>query len=579
MQALIYHISLEQPLLVTSVVGDPNSMVTYSSIPGSTLRGLFVQRYLQKENRASGAGDPTFQYLFLSGAVRYLHAYPLSTAKARALPTPATLHQRKGELGPVVGLKNVSRPQPKDAERWASVAHPFCVSVADALVLLDPERTLAIHVQRDRPKGRAWTERDPFDEREINHGTVFRYEALDAGQGFAGVVLIDADSQGLAMAQTLQTLITPACTCWLGRSRSATYGKVQITDASLADNWREAETKATSKTDIWTLTLLSDTLLRDANGTFVEILDDATLSAYLGATVEILPEYTVVATTLVGGFNRTWALPVIQSRALAAGSVISFKLVAGALATDALHWDGLGERRVEGYGRVAFNWLAQAQYQASKGTLWRHTSEIDAQVATAPASDDLHLPEIAQVATAPASNDLHLPEIAQTLARRMAQRLFDRQIDQAITAFVQRYVWPQLAPDYDREDHPQRLPTNSQLARLRVLVRQAQPTGNTNQVQTAFACFRPFALQGYQRARMGQRGESLADWVLRLLNDPAQVWGELDDLGAPTVAGFRAERSAAYACTVTLRLLAAVLVAPVQRRKRAPHALTQEAKP
>ena len=56
MDVLRFDIFLEQPLLVTDQVSDPNSVRSYDYIPGSTLRGLFAQRYLKKHQRANGAG-------------------------------------------------------------------------------------------------------------------------------------------------------------------------------------------------------------------------------------------------------------------------------------------------------------------------------------------------------------------------------------------------------------------------------------------------------------------------------------------------------------------------------------------
>jgi len=575
MKALAYDIYLEQPVLATSLVGDPNSTVTYDYIPGSTLRGLFVQRYLQAKQQANGADDATFQRLFLAGAVRYLHAYPLTSANTRALPTPASLRQRKGDTGDTFMLQNMhpgnpaaaTSPQSADQgqakPRWMPVKSPFWTMAHGNLELLAPERTLAVHVQRDRPKGRAWIARNA-DNTETAHGTVFCYEALAAGQWFTGVVLADATDD----MSFLQDLVSPTANsdnpviCWLGRSRSATYGKVQVTNGRIVDGWHEAVPDTNPTPSVWTMTLLSDTLLRDRDGNFVELVDDATLSAYLGVPVTLDPEHTFVNRTLVGGFNRTWGLPLIQGRALAAGSVISFTPVSGTLDTTALEAVGVGERCAEGFGRVAFNWLGQAQYQARKGSLPRQPPAVT------PADDP---------ARSRKSANGPLPPAAQKLAIAMAERLFDQQIDRAIVTFVQDQVWPQVTATHDQ------MPTNSQLARLRVLVRRAQLTGDTTLVKDEFARFRPFARQGYERARLDKKPESLDVWVTRLLTDPGRVWEELGHPQGKPVAGYHATPADQHAQAlqdrrVTLRLLSAVLAAPAQRRKRTSPAQSQETK-
>jgi hypothetical protein len=151
----------------------------------------------------------------------------------------------------------------------------------------------------------------------------------------------------------------------------------------------------------------------------------------------------------------------------------------------------------------------------------------------------------------------------------MGARLFDRQIDQAIIAFVQKHVWPCIDKELSSEDRKLLLPSNSQLARLRVLVRRAQLNKDTAMVARDFARFRPFARQGYERAQLAAMRDNLATWINNLLNNPSQVWRELGDPAAPEVAGLMAERTDTHAREVTLRLLSAVLVAPAQRRKAA----------
>ncbi|NCC32507.1 MAG: hypothetical protein EOM24_10875 [Chloroflexia bacterium] len=421
------------------------------------------------------------------------------------------------------------------------VKRPFCALAADELLLLEPERTLAIHVQRDRVKGRAWIERKEMDATETPAGTVFRYEALEAGQWFAGVVVCDAAADAQALAQ----LLASSDTAWLGRSRSATYGKVRLQVEGVQEDWSETPAPPKPPSRQQTLTLLSDTLLRDAEGNLVEVLDDATLAAYLGAEVRLDPARTVLHTTMVGGFNRTWQLPVNQERALAAGSVIGFTLEAGTLDRAALERAGIGERRSEGYGRLAFHWLDAPTYQAVNVEGKRGPTQSAA-------------PETGQGAA------LNLPPTDQALAATMARRLFEREVDQAIIAFVQRHVWPRIDAETDA---PGLLPSNSQLARLRVLVRRAQAIDDTAMVAREFARFRPFARTGYERAHLAQRTETLAAWIERLLQEPARVWQELGAVKQIAVAAVSVEPTEAQARAATLRLLAAVLVAPAQRRK------------
>src|SRR4051812_43492319 len=88
MKAFTYEILLKQPVLATTLLGDPNSSVSFPYLPGSLLRGLLIHRYLDQRSIADPTGDPDCRRLFFGGETRYLHAYPIGSSGARSLPTP-----------------------------------------------------------------------------------------------------------------------------------------------------------------------------------------------------------------------------------------------------------------------------------------------------------------------------------------------------------------------------------------------------------------------------------------------------------------------------------------------------------
>ena len=554
MHVLIYAIELEQPLLATSLLGDPNSTVSYSYIPGSALRGLFAGRF---RSGAHGQDDAAFQRLFLSGQTRFLSAYPVAPDGRRCLPTPRSLQHEKQQAGAAQRtIVNRAIDYQDRPGRWKGLGQPFCDASAGTLHLVEPARTIAVHVQRDRAMGRAWLQRTA-DDQELRYGTVFRYEALAAGQRFMAAILIDTPGD----EKLLDPLLAPA-TCWLGRSRSAGYGRVQIIPQPANLAWREAPGSPALAGDLWTLTCLSPMLLCSADAQLPEMLgedaqslDDATLSAYLGCRVEIEQAGTFTDTELVGGFNRHWGLPVPQRRALTMGSVVAFLILDGTLDHAAIEANGLGERRAEGFGRVAFNWLAAPTYQG-----------LNAQA------------EIAQAPVAPPAQASVIPVGLRPLAIRVADRLFDARIDAAIISFVQRYVWPQVPDSPGPNDHLRdRMPTNSQLARLHTLVRQAAAAGDTRMVLLELGQLRATARLAYERAHMAEGKGTLASWIGALLTAPQTVWEELGYLRAVAIGDIWPRRDDQRTRRVALRLVAAVLNAPAQRRKG--HAATPEEAP
>ncbi len=529
MRAVVYTLTLREPLLATSLQGDPNSSVSLGYVPGSLVRGALIQHYLRKHRQLKDVllDDDNARRLFIDGGTRYLHAYPLTDRDQRALPTPRSLLRRKhDELDPndptsTITVFDASHPECgattrarfEQADTLKPLGTPFCASPGQTLYTYQPDRTIAVHIQRNPVKGRSLR----------GDGEVFRYDALSPEQQFRGVVLADNDADATAIEAMLKELGT----CWLGRSRSAHYGKTSIGDVVIEEDWREYRADDADASDLLSITLLSDALLRDTNGQPIVRLDNAALAAYLGCEadhVTIDEERSFSATSEVGGFNRYWKLPLTQEYALAAGSVISFWL-AKPLSADAaaqLEYQGIGVRRAEGFGRVAFNWRGSLEREMGKGVIAKDRPVGNREVTT---------------------------KHAIALAQRMARQLYERSVEQHIVEFV--------------KNHPvSQVPSNSQFGRLRVVVRQALPTADVEFVRARFAEFKSTARSQYERARLDNG--AFDAWITQLLEHPDRVWTQFNTFPEHSIAGQSAERNDHR---VTLQLLAAVLAAPTRDQR------------
>jgi len=372
MISLKYTITTEQPLLITSLQGDPNSSVSFDYIPGSAIRGALIGLYQQKkQSTADLLDDPTAKRLFFSPQTRFLNGY-CAIDEARCLPLPKSLRSKKrAELSQ--GLWDSSTKQYLDSDLHDKSEHRSfkwrfgCLDSAQALHLADSVKTvLNIHTARDRQKGRATS----------GSGAVFRYEAIAPGQGFIGYILCELDTD----AAEIQSLLKQSQSfLWLGGSRSAGYGKVRIEFEAVSD-WAEyTPTKIDSSLN--TITLLSDMLIRDQQGQYT-----TDLAGKLG--LKPVPEYSNIASTIIGGFNRKWGLPLPQVPAIAMGSVF---VVKGDLSQHYQTWleQGIGERRNEGFGRIAINWRPQTDNQGKFTPLViksKPKSADSAQPTTQPAS-------------------------------------------------------------------------------------------------------------------------------------------------------------------------------------------------
>lgn len=374
MKVITFFLETKQPVLATSFQGDPNSDVSYPYIPGSMIRGALIGRYLKlhpelSEDILSDADiNKEVKRLFFEGNIRYLNAYLFCKQQnKRTLPVPLAWYREKNDELPkpqetrYLDVRDLSQYLP-EAVSLKSLSEKFCTVNERQVILYREQRRMNIHTKRDRTKGRSSpTRRDPATNQVIEEGegTIFRYEALDVKQTFQGVILCEDDD-----AKTIEDLLKPA-DIWLGGSRSAGYGdtKIQIINPDKPkrlEEWNEINIKPENRVNRQQLkiTLLSDTILRDRCGQFsaspclVQQAIKDRLQVQLPAASNVF-----VSNTVVGGFNQTWGLPLPQVQALSAGSVFVFDANLTREQIQTLEREGIGDRCIEGFGRVAVNWL------------------------------------------------------------------------------------------------------------------------------------------------------------------------------------------------------------------------------
>lgn len=352
MNGFLYTLTLQEPVLANSLGGDPNSANSLFYIPGGALRGAFIQKW----GGAADAADHEFRRLFLSGDTRFINAYPLLVDQQkqveRIIPAPFTWQiERKptsGKQKKVYRDPACAKDEKGQLLDTKNVAFSFRLgkkeklddgSEGEALLSARPTWQVNIHTQRDAERGRATSEA----------GAVYRYISLPAGTQLQGAVL----TESAADSKKLRGLMGEKSTILLGKARTAGYGAASLELADLPEGWRESGQLFPAVKDVFTVTLLSPALVRDANGQFSLDLAPA-LAARLGiqpGQVEVVSRSVEV----VGGFNRTWGLPLPTVTAIAAGSVFRVKAQVPEQKLRDLEASGLGERRAEGFGRVAIN--------------------------------------------------------------------------------------------------------------------------------------------------------------------------------------------------------------------------------
>lgn len=521
MKILTYEIELLEPCLVTSLQGDPNSAVAYAYLPGAVLRGAIIDRYIRQQKQHNkkyqfDAAAPESQTLFFNGQTRYLNAYLLVDSQ-RTFPTPLAWHGLKSpkpdENSNTIYdfvVDDASESQP-DRE-WKPCNFPFTwVQGSEIAYEVEPARHIAIHIARDRQRSRS---KDRVPDRDV-----YRYESLAAGQRFGGAILCPGDDAAATIKQLLTEIIA------LGGARTGGYGRVAIHNCQNHDQWREIPSNLKSGDGALTLTLLSDTLIRDENGQFAVNANvlTAMLSKQLNSPLTLQRAYYQAAP--VGGFNRKWGLPLPQALAFRMGSVFVFSaapLTAAQLQT--LETEGIGERRAEGFGRLAVNGHSEA---------------------TVTKRD---LPELKTIAIT-LSPESEAGKLAQKLVNRLLRQKLDTLLDEKSNSLGQGL----------------RGMKKSQIYALRQVIQSAlrQKPAEGRKRMTDYlnhALKRRVSREQLERIRLV--GDNLAEWLQKRVNDETEIWSQNTYLKVeplPQIGGIRPALTSQMAYEYNLRLADAIL--------------------
>jgi CRISPR-associated protein Csx10 len=514
MKALTFTIHLLEPVLIARVMGgDPNSASGVSFIPGSAVRGMLIARYQRSKGHALDAADPEFRRLFLDGRVCFLNAYPLLEARKRMLPTPLSWQADKEEPEPRLAYDAaVAEPPEARLKPISTGGRRFCYLTArgggdeqDVTVEFHaPARQINIHTYRE-DRRRQQKQRD----------TVFRYESIAEGERFGAVIMSENDDD----LRYLQSLLEADPEFHIGKARTAGYGRVRVEEVHLVDGWEEYRSVGEYPLDGILVTCLSDVLLRGKNGVYVADFD-----ALLGEK----RRRAFVRVRVIGGFNRKWGLPLPQAQAVQAGSVYVYPRSDALLARlRHLEASGVGERRAEGFGRIAVNWHRVAE------------------LCVAQVRPQKPLP-------------VTLDGAGAGLASRMVERMLRAELDSVLIGGINRLAGSLTG-----------VPSNAQLSRLRRVLRRSLVTreGDSvgerkNRVAQHLDGLKKTARGQFESARIA--GRPLSAWLRERVAEPQSVWGELGI--APqqmakrlSIGGVRPPFDDALALEYTVRLIDGVL--------------------
>lgn len=484
MHVLTFSLHTVEPVLAARPGGDPNSAISFPYLPGALVRGALISEFLKKSDIPAGydlAGSALGRRLFLNNDVRYLNAYPIpSEVEHRVLPTPLSFYQNKSDSLQKAGtfVFDLSVAKNDQIEQPKTLDSPFCSLDSNEVACFSVDWNVAVHTQRERSKGRATK----------GEGAVYRYQAIAPGQTFAAVILAEESSDVTELKNLLPAML------WIGGARSAGYGCVQVEavdqfDTKNGKHWREASAYTTGQVaDIQVgerlvITLLSDLIVRHPCGAYANTLCHTLLSPILAESL-YGPVDAFRTMTTIGGFNRTWGLPLPQTPALAAGSVFVYEATQDISASALLDLEnvGLGERRAEGFGRIACN-----------------AHQVYPELISEPKKDEAE----------PAPPNA-LTGVSKELAQTMVDRMLRAEINRRVLDAIHGARFTLSTP-----------PSRTQLARLRTLVLSATPSRDLPRILVfnLDEQLKPTAMKQWDRTRIARGDTHLRRWIVdRLLH-------------------------------------------------------------
>lgn len=351
MQKLTYRITTESPILFAQNVGDANMVSTREYIPGSVIMGLFANEYIRKNNLTNAHTDGDFYRWFLTGAIRFTNACivtEIHRSEKMTTPLPLSIQEEKGDENTMYDLLYAN----DDFDKQTNAKQGFGRILGADIYKQPIQKTLNFHHQRDYETG------------TVKKGMIFNYESIDAHQTFEGHILGNGNELNKLLDYFKEEPVVR-----IGRSKNAQYGKVRFVMVSRSPEEFTSEIEGLEQSsEAVSLTLLSNTIQYNEYGystAGVRELEEL-LQQDLGNGVTINRAF--VRTDEVENFVSVWRLRRPAEVCFSAGSCFLLNGITNEHHQKLLEIQekGIGERRGEGFGRVAFGWQSDVYERFTK---------------------------------------------------------------------------------------------------------------------------------------------------------------------------------------------------------------------
>lgn len=355
-------IKLKSPVLMTDVPGDQNMVESKLYLTGSSLMGIFADKYIKKHN---GIADDFFYNSFLRGGLTFTDAFKLIDDKKKGLVPayilPLSVQKKKhDESGDCIEyfLADDESEEKKDKDgmknKFQSVGG--FGSINDGFIkTVEVKSGISFHGAINNGK----SDNDIFNYEWIAPFQTFISYALGSEDYLKTFLRFLKESADTAYDYDGEIFLN----AYIGRSRTAEYGKIDMIISDIEDISFKSNNDE-ELDDLCIMTLLSDAIIYNEYGFSTADVND--LAKCLGTSVKI--KKSAIRKKTVENFIGKWSARKPMENVITAGS--SFLIERSSLPENYKDFEiyGIGERTNEGFGRVAFNLNVKRQLKKEEAT-------------------------------------------------------------------------------------------------------------------------------------------------------------------------------------------------------------------
>jgi len=367
-QTIQLQLTLTEPLVLSQSNATEGAHQSLDYIPGATILGAMAAQHYRDFKQQGKAYE-----LFHSGKVRFHNAYPLVNDQP-SYPVPLSLHYDKlGEKEEPINYlhKTYATEEGNDPNKIKQViqgkqhrkGYVSTTQNHQAWSFFEPEKTLQMRTAINPKKGKA------------QESQLYGYQLLKAGTQY----LVQISCDDAELAQQLEATLNGQKDLLIGRSRSAQYGKVQLSVQAAKTNQANKPIIKIDDDDHLILWLASDMAIYNQHGqpTLSPSLQDMGLKVQ----GEFISAKSFVRTRQYAPYNGFRKSYDLERQVLTQGSILTYKLTGAFSEADMQTLQqGIGAYTENGLGQVvldnSFKLLQQSEISLQKPKAQRQTQSV-----------------------------------------------------------------------------------------------------------------------------------------------------------------------------------------------------------